>query len=162
MTLSSAGFWQYDRRDVVSLLTELEFFTVVSRVPHPDGSDVAGAESNARSDVDTDYTVVQSVDQLDSMIAVIEETGSFTFDTETTDLDAMRAQLVGLSFATAPGRAWYVPVGHREGHQLPLESVLVAVRPLFESPDIAKCAHNANYDMTVLANHGVRFENVGL
>ena len=160
LDLERCRFWQYDRRDVVALLTELEFFTVVSRIPHPDGSDVAGAESNAKPDVDTDYTVVQSVDQLDSMIAVIEETGSFTFDTETTDLDAMRAQLVGLSFATAPGRAWYVPVGHREGAQLPLESVLAAVRPLFESPDIAKCAHNANYDMTVLANHGIRFENV--
>ena len=72
----------------------------------------------------------------------------------------MRAQLVGLSFATAPGRAWYVPVGHREGTQLPLESVLASVRPLFESREIAKCAHNANYDMMVLANHGVRFENV--
>ena len=160
LDLERCRFWQYDRRDVVALLTELEFFTVVSRIPHPDGSDVAGAESNAKPDVDTDYTVVQSVDQLDSMIAAIEETGSFTFDTETTDLDAMRAQLVGLSFATAPGRAWYVPVGHREGHQLPLESVLASVRPLFESPDIAKCAHNANYDMTVLANHGIRFENV--
>ena len=160
LDLERCRFWQYDRRDVVALLTELEFFTVVSRIPHPDGSDVAGAESNAKPDVDTDYTVVQSVDQLNSMIAVIEETGSFTFDTETTDLDAMRAQLVGLSFSTAPGRAWYVPVGHREGAQLPLESVLAAVRPLFESPDIAKCAHNANYDMTVLANHGIRFENV--
>ena len=108
----------------------------------------------------TDYAVVQTTEQLDSMIAAIEETGSFTFDTETTNLDAMRAQLVGLSFATEPGRAWYVPVGHREGSQLPQESVLAAVRPLFESPDIAKCAHNANYDMTVLSNHGVRFENV--
>ena len=90
----------------------------------------------------------------------LEETGSFTFDTETTALDAMRAELVGLSFATAPGRAWYVPVGHREGEQLPPESTLAALRPLFESPDIAKCAHNANYDMTVLTNHGVKFANV--
>ena len=144
----------------MTLLTELEFFSVVSRVPSPDGSDAADADADRRPDVATDYTVVKSVQQLESMIAAIEETGAFTFDTETTDLDAMRAQLVGLSFATAPGVAWYVPVGHREGTQLPLESVLAAVRPLFESPVIAKCAHNANYDMTVLANHGVRFENV--
>ena len=159
LDLEQCRFWQYDRRDVMALITELEFFSVVERVPSPDGSDVSEYDSG-REDVPTDYTVVQNSDQLDSMIAVIEETGSFTFDTETTDLDAMRADLVGLSFSTAPGRAWYVPVGHREGSQLPLESVLAAVRPLFESPGIAKCAHNANYDMTVLANHGVRFENV--
>ena len=159
LDLEQCRFWNYDRRDVVALLTELEFFSVVSRVPSPDGSDLTEADFG-REDVDTDYTVVLRIEQLESMIAAIEETGAFTFDTETTDLDAMRADLVGLSFAIAPGRAWYVPVGHREGAQLPLESVLAAVRPLFESPDIAKCAHNANYDMTVLANHGVRFENV--
>ena len=153
-------FWRYDRRDVVALLTELEFFSVVSRVPQPDGSDIAEIGADASPELETDYTVVQTKEQLDSMIAALEETGSFAFDTETTALDAMRAELVGLSFATAPGRAWYVPVGHREGEQLPMETVLAAARPLFESPDIAKSAHNANYDMTVLANHGIGFANV--
>ena len=160
LDLEQCRFWRYDRRDVVALLTELEFFSVVSRVPQPDGTDLADAGTAGEPETTTDYTVVQTQEQLDSMIAAIEERGNFTFDTETTSLDAMRAQLAGLSFAVAPGRAWYVPVGHREGEQLPLESVLAAVRPLFESPDIAKCAHNANYDMTVLANHGVRFANV--
>ncbi len=160
LDLEQCRFWRYDRRDVVALLTELEFFSVVSRVPQPDGSDAAESDVVREPETATDYTVVQTQTQLDSMIAAIEETGGFTFDTETTDLDAMRAQLAGLSFAVAPGRAWYIPVGHREGQQLSLESVLAAVRPLFESADIAKCAHNANYDMTVLANHGVRLANV--
>ena len=160
LDLEACRFWRYDRRDVVALLTELEFFSVVSRIPHPGGSDTTEADTNREPEQETDYTVVLTPAQLDSMIAAIEETGSFAFDTETTSLDAMRAQLVGLSFATAPGCAWYVPVGHAEGEQLPLEPVLAAVRPLFESPEIAKCAHNANYDMTVLSNHGVRFANV--
>ena len=153
-------FWQYDRRDVVALLTELEFFSAVSRVPNPDGLDAGRSYPAQEDETATEYTVVQSQAQLDSMIAAIEETGNFAFDTETTSLDPMQAELVGLSFANSRGRAWYVPVGHREGRQLPLESVLAALRPLFESPDIAKCAHNANYDMTVLTNHGVRFANV--
>lgn len=160
LDLEQCRFWRYDRRDVVALLTELEFFSVVSRVPQPDGSDAAESDVAQETEMATDYTMVQTQAQLDSMIAAIEEMGNFTFDTETTALDAMQAELVGLSFATAPGRAWYIPVGHREGEQLPLESVLAAVRPLFESPGIAKCAHNANYDMTVLTNHGVRFANV--
>ena len=160
LDLEECRFWKYDRRDVVTLLTELEFFSVVSRVPSPDGSVVEDADDGLGQEQETDYTVVTTEEQLASMLAAIKETGNFAFDTETTDLDAMRADLVGLSFATAPGRAWYIPVGHREGKQLSLESVLAEVRPLFESHDIAKCAHNANYDMTVLANHGVRFNNV--
>ena len=159
LDLEDCRFWRYDRRDVVTLLTELEFFSVVSRVPNPDGVGIAEA-AESKPAQETDYAVVQTQEQLDAMIAAIEETGSFAFDTETTALDAMRAELVGLSFAVAPGRAWYVPVGHQEGEQLPLEPVLAAVRPLFESPAVAKYAHNANYDMTVLANHGVGFANV--
>ena len=109
---------------------------------------------------DTDYQVVQTQQELDSMLAALQEAGAFAFDTETTSLDPMRANLVGLSFATAPGNAWYVPVGHNEGAQLPLEEVLARVRPLFESPDLSKCAHNANYDMAVLTGHGVNCRNV--
>ena len=160
LDLEQCRFWRYDRRDVVALLTELEFFSVVSRVPSPDGSDTGDADAGRQPEQETDYAVVQTPEHLDSMIAAIEEAETFAFDTETTSLDAMRAELVGLSFATSPGRAWYVPVGHAEGAQMSLESVLAAVRPLFESPDIAKFAHNANYDMTVLTNHGVRFANV--
>ena len=160
LELEQCRFGRYDRRDVVELLTKLEFYSVISRVPNPDGPGAMDAAPGRKPQQETDYAVVQTPEQLDSMIAAIEETGSFTFDTETTSLAPMRAELAGLSFATAPGRAWYVPVGHREGEQLPLESVLAALRPLFESPDIAKCAHNANYDMTVLANHGVKFANV--
>ena len=160
LDLEQCRFWQYDRRDVVALVVELEFRTVVDRIPSPDGSDAGDPDAALVPETETDYTVVRTTEQLDAMLAAIEEAGSFAFDTETTALDAMQAELVGLSFATAPGRAWYVPVGHREGDQLSLESVLASVRPLFESVDIAKCAHNANYDMTILANHGVRFANV--
>ena len=158
LELERCRFWRYDRREVVKLLTELEFFSVVSRVPDPDAPD-ADAAPNAPAP-ETDYAVVRTGEQLEAMIAALRETGSFAFDSETTSLDAMRAQLAGLSFAVAPGRAWYIPVGHQEGEQLPLEFVLAALRPLFEAPSIAKYAHNANYDMTVLANHGVKFANV--
>lgn len=158
LELERCRFWRYDRREVVKLLTELEFFSVVSRVPDPDAPGADAAPTAPAPE--TDYAVVRTGEQLETMIAALRETGCFAFDSETTSLDAMRAQLAGLSFAVAPGRAWYVPVGHHEGEQLPMESVLAALRPLFEAPGIAKYAHNANYDMTVLANHGVKFANV--
>lgn len=160
LDLEKCRFWRYDRRAVVTLMTELEFFSVIPRVPNPDGPEGFSDVPDREPDMDVDYTIVQTQSQLDSMAEAIEETGSFAFDTETDDLDAVRANLVGFSFATAPGRAWYVPVGHQSGAQLPVEAVLAAVRPLFESPDIAKCAHNANFDMTVLTGQGINFNNV--
>jgi len=164
LSLESCRWGQYDRKAVVDLLTELEFFSVVQRLPvtgSPDslfGQGVPEAVPLVPSDAD--YQAVQSDDQLETMLAALREAGSFAFDTETTGLDPMRADLVGLSFAMAPGKSWYVPVGHREGVQLSLETVLARVRPLFESPDLKKCAHNANFDLMVLAGHGIHCRGV--
>ena len=135
MDAEATRFGDFDRQAVVDLLTELEFFSVVNRLPalapssgQPSlpGMNVGGG----RDLPDTDYETVQTEEQLDAMLAALHEAGSFAFDTETTSTDPMRADLVGLSFSVAPGRAWYVPVGHREGTQLPLEQVLAKVRPL--------------------------------
>ena len=163
--LDACRFGQYKRQSVVDLLTELEFFSVVQRLPAPtpgfsstDQGDAEGVDEDGTSD--TEYQVVQTQQQLESMLTDLHEAGTFAFDTETTSLDPMRANLVGLSFATAPGNAWYVPVGHNEGDQLPLEEVLAQVRPLFESMELGKCAHNANYDVAVLEGHGVHCRNV--
>ena len=83
------------------------------------------------------------------MVGELFAAASFSFDTETTDLDPMKADLVGLSFSTAPGKAWYVPVGHGTGTQLPLEEVLAKLKSVLEAPQIAKSAHNANYDLSI-------------
>lgn len=163
LDLENAKFGNFDRNLVVQFMTELEFFTIIPRVPEPDGSATSTATEVAPVAVpseDVDYTVVQTKQQLEQMLATLYEAGQFSFDTETTGLDAVQAGLVGLSFSTAPTVAWYVPVGHQEGEQLPMEEVLAAVRPLFESPDISKCAHNANYDMTILASHGIECQGV--
>ena len=163
LDLENVKFGNFDRNAVVQFMTELEFFTIIPRVPEPDGSETSAATDNASAAPPTeavDYTVVQTKEQLEQMLATLYEAGQFSFDTETTGLDAVQSGLVGLSFSTAPTVAWYVPVGHQEGEQLPMEEVLAAVRPLFESPDISKCAHNANYDMTILASHGIGCQGV--
>ena len=165
LDLEDCRFGQYDRRSVVDFLTELEFFSVIQRLPAAAPGSAPAGDGGAQPELagpstNADYQVVQTQQQLESMLAALHESGSFAFDTETTSLDPMQANLVGLSFATAPGRAWYVPVGHNEGAQLPLEEALAQVRPLLESPDLAKCAHNANYDMAVLAGHGIECRNV--
>jgi DNA polymerase I len=82
----------------------------------------------------------------------------FAFDTETTSVDAQRAQLVGLSFAIDPGIAAYIPVGHDypgTPAQLPLTQVLAAVKPLLENPDLVKIAQHGKYDLNVLIRYGI-------
>jgi len=159
----TSKFGEYDRAAVVDLLNELEMFNVINRLPPSVAGGMVALDAPAvvqQREPAGDYQAVQTEDQLEALIAALEESGSFSFDTETTGLDPMRVDLVGLSFSVEPGRAWYVPVGHKEGEQLPLETVLARIRPLMESTELAKCAHNANYDVTVLANHGIICQNV--
>ena len=157
-------FGQYDRRNVVDLFRELEFFRLASRIPGPLESPGTAQEEAAPRVVERpsseDYHLVNSGEKLDEMLEELSRAGSFAFDTETTSTDQMKAGLVGLSFSTAQGRAWYVPVGHRDGPQIPLEEVLSKLRPVLESPRIGKTAHNANYDLTVVSNYGIKTRNV--
>ena len=163
LSLEAARAGSYDRARVVSLLTELEFHSVIPRLPAPiwdPGAPAPPVQSEPAADTGADYVTVQTEQQLDEMLAELRAAGGFSFDTETTSLEQMRAELVGLSFATEPGRAWYVPVAHQEGRQLPLEAVLAQIKPLLEDSDLAKCAHNANFDLMVLANYGIHTQNV--
>ncbi|MFO1494781.1 MAG: DNA polymerase I [Lysobacterales bacterium] len=83
---------------------------------------------------------------------------AFAFDTETTSLDAQRAELVGVSFAVEPGHAAYVPVGHDypgTPRQLPLDQVLAALKPLLEDPARPKIAQHGKYDLNVLTRYGI-------
>ena len=163
LDLEAARFWRYDRGKVVELLTELDFFSIVPRVPDPqgDGQQVTQGELALTEERrKADYTVVDTPEALEAMVAELASSARFSFDTETTALDMMAAGLVGLSFSNAPGCGWYVPVGHEDGQQLALESVLDSIRPVMESKEVPKIAHNANFDMMILANHGVDVKNL--
>jgi DNA polymerase-1 len=112
------------------------------------------------------YETVGTLERLDAWIAAAREAGFVAFDTETTSLDPLRADLVGFSLATAPGRACYVPLAHRSGGdglfddglspgQIPLTIALERIAPLLCDPSILKIGQNLKYDAAVLANHGV-------
>ena len=79
------------------------------------------------------------------------------FDTETTDLDAMRAELVGISFAYLEGEAYYIPVGP-DAKQT--QEVLELLRPVFENEDILKIGQNIKYDLLVLKNYGIEIKGI--
>ena len=111
------------------------------------------------------YETVTTVESLDSWIAEAVEAGIVAVDTETTALDANKADLVGVSLATAPGRACYIPLSHRGGEdlfgggllpgQLSWEAVQARLKPLLENPSVLKIGQNVKYDWLVLARHGI-------
>ncbi|HQU66764.1 MAG TPA: DNA polymerase I [Albidovulum sp.] len=114
------------------------------------------------------YERVSEAAALDRWIALIRERGYVAVDTETTSLDEMRAELVGISLSVVPGEACYIPLGHRQGGgdlfgsndlsegQMPLEAALAALKPVLEDEAILKIGQNMKYDWKIFARHGIR------
>jgi DNA polymerase-1 len=125
------------------------------------------------------YHTIREDDQLEQLIADLEQAGEFAFDLETTSLDPRLAQIVGLSFSFREHEACYIPVGHLDSMptsqgtlfaveseptfqpgQLPREKVLARLQPLFENPALRKVGQNIKFDMQVLANNGISLSGV--
>ncbi|MDJ0930353.1 DNA polymerase I [Breoghania sp.] len=113
--------------------------------------------------VDTSaYELVQDTGRLKAWIEDAYETGFVAVDTETTSLDPMVAELCGVSLSTTPGKACYIPLGHRDGEgdllggsgllegQIPLKDALDLLKPMLEDPSVLKIAQNLKYDWVIL------------
>ena len=104
------------------------------------------------------YDIVVDRAGLERWLAKLRAAELFAFDTETTSLDYLQAQIVGVSFAVEPGHAAYVPLAHDypgAPEQLDRDTVLAALKDLLEAESPAKVGHNLKYDAHVLANHGI-------
>jgi DNA polymerase I len=106
------------------------------------------------------YQAVQTEDDLRALAAALAAAPGFAFDTETTGTRPVQDELVGISIAIRTGHAWYIPVGHREGEQLPRDVVFSALRPFFANPRLPKYAHNAKFDVEALEHAGVPVDGV--
>jgi DNA polymerase-1 len=105
-----------------------------------------------------EYDLVTTREQLDTWLAKLRTADLIAFDTETTSLDPMRAELVGLSFAVEPGRACYIPIGHDctgVPQQLDRGELLTALKPILEDPKRPKLGQHAKYDCNVLSHYGI-------
>ncbi len=99
-----------------------------------------------------EYRAADSDSSLLELIRELEKSDSFCFDTETTGLDTITAELVGMSFATTPGKAWYVPVPE---NRAAANALVARFKPVFSNPAIGKTAQNMKFDLAVLGNYGV-------
>ena len=161
---------------LLALFKELEFKTWIKELESDDTATAAQPkpDQNTPSDngadpapqpppVEKDYQTVLTQQQLDNWVAKIKSASLVAVDTETTSLDYMQAQLVGVCVAVEPGEAAYIPFGHDymgAPAQLSKEAVLAQLKPLLEDPEIKKVGQNLKYDMSVLAQHGIDLQGV--
>ena len=146
-----------DKPRLRDLYADLEFKTWLAEI-------LAGDDVAAEEKPEVNYEIVLEKKQLTAWIKRLGDAERFAFDTETTSLDYMRADLVGVSFAIEPGEAAYVPCGHDyDGapKQITREYLLDALRSLLEDPRHIKIGQNLKYDMSVLARSGIKLEGVG-
>lgn len=111
----------------------------------------------------TDYECISTMDALNGWLDQLRASALFAFDTETTSLNYMDAELVGFSFCIEPGKAAYLPVAHSYAGapaQITLTDALAALAPLLEDPAIKKVGQNLKYDMSVLARYGVALNGI--
>jgi DNA polymerase I len=104
------------------------------------------------------YELVTTQAQFDAWLTRLHDAALIAFDTETTSLDAMQADIVGLSLSVQPGYACYIPLGHDYPGvpaQLPRDQVLAALKPIFEDPRRPKVGQHAKYDMNILSHYGI-------
>jgi len=163
---------------LLNFLTKMEFRTLTKRIaqkfeleiPTSDNLDTTST-NNISEKIPFDsanYEYIKTADQLQTWVHKIYETGYVAIDTETTSLNDMLAELVGISLATEIGSACYIPIGHKEGQdddlfdnfqlvegQLDLEYVLDCLRPVLTDDSILKIGQNIKYDAKVLSRYGI-------
>ncbi|MDP6191911.1 MAG: DNA polymerase I [Paracoccaceae bacterium] len=163
---------------LLDFLTKMEFRTLTKRIaqkfeleiPTSDNLDTTST-NNISEKIPFDsanYEYIKTADQLQTWVHKIYETGYVAIDTETTSLNDMLAELVGISLATEIGSACYIPIGHKEGQdddlfdnfqlvegQLDLEYVLDCLRPVLIDDSILKIGQNIKYDAKVLSRYGI-------
>ena len=166
LDLDACQVTHYDREQVLELFKELDFRSLVARLPGaeaPEGDVRPAVEATVAEG--QEYHTVHTEAELDELVERLAAAKSVAFDTETTAPNAMRSSLVGISLSWAPGQAAYVPVGHRpalgDREQLPLKTVLRKLAPAMEDERLEKVAHNAKFDIEVLAGCGLEVRGVG-
>ena len=139
--------------------TQTDLFSQVSSEP----------ETDTETQSEKNYTTIRDEKTLEQWLEKIRNEKIIAFDLETTSLDSMQAEIVGMSFSCKPGEAAYTPIAHVEkteeqlkilDNQLELQSVLNQVEPLLNNPEIKLIGQHFKYDMNVLSNYGIEINNL--
>jgi DNA polymerase-1 len=180
-TLDELEVREPDPAALMDFLARMEFRTLTKRIADRLGVEQPAIAEPARAgdpapaapaeqppfDLDS-YQTIRTPDDLAPWLAEIAEKGWVAVDTETTSLDEMRAELVGISLAVEPGRACYIPLGHTLGEgdlfgaakraegQMTVAEALALMKPMLEDGAVLKIGHNMKYDWKIFARNGVQ------
>jgi len=158
-----------DKDELIKCYGEMEFKRWLAEVldnKHSSGasaSEPTEEDAPQKQDIETEYSTILTHDELDLWIEKLSKAELFAVDTETTSLNYMEAKLVGLSFAVEAGKAAYLPLAHDyldAPQQIDQSEALAKLKPLLENPKIKKVGQNLKYDMSILANVGIKLQGI--
>ncbi|HJN25051.1 MAG TPA: DNA polymerase I, partial [Rhodospirillales bacterium] len=181
--LSDFAVKEPDQDELLEFLAAQDFRKLTERVSSRYGFEASDDASinYAPQTIEASYELVQDMDALEKWVAGANNKGVVAFDTETTSLDATRAELVGVSLCFEAGRACYIPLAHKapaaqgtfdlgdgggDGNnadapeQAPFDLALARLKEMLEDPAVLKIGHNIKYDAQVLANYGIQVQAV--
>lgn len=151
-----------DLARLIELTGELEFKNWLKELLGTQGTKPGvevGELSSTQQNVD--FSLINTQLQLDDWLQQLRACEFFCIDTETTNLDVMQAEIVGVSFAIEKDKPAYIPLAHRDGTiQLDRDKVLAALKPILENPAIGKIGQNLKYDYNVFKNHGIKLAGI--
>jgi DNA polymerase-1 len=174
LDLELARTGKFDPAALEAFFQELEFRSLLKKIAELSGAspvaspalkpggqlslfgDEAPALSVTETTVDIEVQIVDTPAKLEALVAELNTADVISFDTETTSTSEMQADLVGISLSIREGMGYYIPVGHTNSQNLPVEQVISALRAPMTDPKIGKIAHNAKYDYIVLARYGLK------
>lgn len=181
--LEDAKVKPFDPTALEEFFKEMEFRTLLNKIPAISGGNTASSATpstlkpaksaktksgqfsmfvnepqvvyavNQASNIEV--IIVDTQKKLDDLAKELKQAKIISFDSETTSTEEMLAEIVGISLAIKAGQAYYIPVGHSSGDNLPIKDVIAALTPAFTDAKIPKIGHNVKYDYIVLARNGL-------
>jgi len=185
LDLEHAKVQAFDATALEEFFKEMEFRTLLAKIPAISSGMIASAQAPAASTIkpaksaktksgqfsmfvnepqivnattktsNIEVIVVDTQDKLSDLAKELAKASLISFDTETTSTEEMQAEIVGISLAVKAGQSYYIPVGHTSGNNLPIKKVIAALTPPMTDAKIGKVAHNAKYDYIILARYGL-------
>ena len=163
---SEFAFKDVNKANLFNFLREMEFNRLLSQA-----ISFYGEENITTSNLEIDktknskintklYKSILNENDLDKLVKTLNEQSSISIDTETSSLNPLEADLVGISFSYAPNKAFYIPIAHKNIKSLKKEIVIKKIKPILEDPSIKKIGQNMKYDFIILKNNGIEVEPV--
>lgn len=142
-----------NKDDLAELLSRLEFHTLKERL-------FGKFQTPETEEEAPEYHTLVDAAELEKLATSIRQKGRVAVDLETTSVDAVEAEIVGISLCYEQNEAWYIPVAHQDGPQMPLKTALAIVGPLLEDPSIEIIIQNLKYEDTIFRRHGIWIKNI--